>query len=775
MKKVWNQVAYNLKKDRSSYISFGIMILITALILNCSAVLLAQVDPAYAAKFERLNTADVNVLVPEIQHTSDVEAALAELDGVEKVERHKALFLEATVRDFLDTDFAMNTVFYRLEDARTLNTFEMLSERESEVKNPIYIPLYISEVGGFDVGEEITYVMDGKTHIFTVAGVIEEMQYGNYGAAMMCAYLPEDGFQALADSLSGNAVMEYSVTLREGADLEKIKEAVSKELEQKGVMMLSCLDREKVKTTRNQVCDLLILILTAFALIILTVSVFLSNFRVKNAIESEIVNMSVLKALGYTSGQIVAGISVPYAMVALLFSVLGVAMSYAVLPLLSSVLTFQSGFSFAAAFDFVSLVAVVGVLTLVVTFFTVVSAGKIRKTQPIDGLRGNSGSEQSKRNPLPLAETRGNTQVLLVLKQMLACKKQNVLLFLVSFALTVLVAFSGTLFFNVAIKPENFMSALSDETPDVIVYSKDADVTALQNALKEDAAVENALQYITGNVKIGDKTAAVFACEDFSKTRYDVCYQGANPRKADEIALGSAFAENYQVGDTVTVQMGEQTKTFHVTGFVQSVNLSGELGTLSMEGYERLSETAVTPTLYVYLKENTDAAAFIRDIEERCSDMVAETANAQKLQQEAQSMYMGITVVLTIVIFAVTVLIVLFILYIVIKSLLIKRRQELGIYKAMGYTSSQLIWQTAGSFMPVSAAAVLLSSLAAIFYMPGIYQVIFEALGVMKHSMEVSFGFLMLFAAAEIVLNLMISITLCMPIRKISAYALIKE
>lgn len=65
MKKVWNQVAYNLKKDRSSYISFGIIILITALILNCAAVLLVQVDPAYVAKFEKLNTADINVLVPE--------------------------------------------------------------------------------------------------------------------------------------------------------------------------------------------------------------------------------------------------------------------------------------------------------------------------------------------------------------------------------------------------------------------------------------------------------------------------------------------------------------------------------------------------------------------------------------------------------------------------------------------------------------------------------------------------------------------------------------
>ena len=59
--------------------------------------------------------------------------------------------------------------------------------------------------------------------------------------------------------------------------------------------------------------------------------------------------------------------------------------------------------------------------------------------------------------------------------------------------------------------------------------------------------------------------------------------------------------------------------------------------------------------------------------------------------------------------------------------------------------------------------------------MPAIYQVVFEALGVMKNNIEISFGFLMLFAVAQILVNIMISIILCMPIRKISAYALIKE
>ena len=155
--------------------------------------------------------------------------------------------------------------------------------------------------------------------------------------------------------------------------------------------------------------------------------------------------------------------------------------------------------------------------------------------------------------------------------------------------------------------------------------------------------------------------------------------------------------------------------------------------------------------------------------------MLSDTVNSQKLQKEAQDMYMGITVVLVALIFTVTILIVLFILYIIIKSLLVKRKQELGIYKSMGYTSSQLIAQTIGAFMPVSVIAILLSSAASLFYMPCIYQFVFEAIGVMKNNMEVSFGFLLLFAVVQIIVNIIISIILCMPIRKISAYSLMKE
>ena len=83
--------------------------------------------------------------------------------------------------------------------------------------------------------------------------------------------------------------------------------------------------------------------------------------------------------------------------------------------------------------------------------------------------------------------------------------------------------------------------------------------------------------------------------------------------------------------------------------------------------------------------------------------------------------------------------------------------------------------QTAGSFLPVTIAAVLLSSALGMLYMPWINQAVFQTIGAVKNNMEVSFGFLMIFAALQIAMNFVISICLTLPIRKISAYALIKE
>ena len=775
VKRIKSQLVYNLKKDKGSYISFGIVVLITAIMLNLALVLVFQVDRAYDNKFEDLETATINVCIPQIQDTDTLREDVKGLEGVSEVECREAVFLEAVVKDFRGTDFSMNTVFYNKDEFRDMNKLDINEESAESTGESIYLPLYVASFGEFGLDDKIIYEIGDRKHTFLVSGVLEEMQYGNYGKGLMGAYLPKSVYEEFASEYEQHMVTEYSIIANDNTEINFLNNEISNLLEEKSITMLTSCDKASTKDTRTMVCNLLILVLLAFALVILLVSVFLCKFRIRNSIEEDMVNMGVLKALGYTGNMIIGSVVLPYLMVTLIASLLGVIASYGILPSLSELLTLQAGFSFGLLFDIKGFICVEIILVFIVTVFTYAAAKRIRKLQPINAIRGNSEGKAIKKNYFPLEETHGNAKLLLVLKLMFSNGKQNALLFGVSFVLTILIAFASTLFYNVIVKPNNFISTLSEEIPEIIIYPKEQYEAALLSDLQSDSEIKTVLKYTMGTVNIDDVPVTVFACEDFSKVSNDLCYLGENPNEKNEIALGSAFEGKYKLGEQIEIQNGDVSCSYEITGFVQSVNYQGNVCEFSMEGYAALNSETIVPSLYVYLQDWTDVERYIEEIEESYGDTIFNQVNYQKMTETTQEMYSGITSIIVIVIFVLTILIALFVLYIVIKTLLVQRKQELGIYKAIGYSNWQLMVQLMGSFLPSSVLAVLLSSGLGLIYVPQINRFIFQTIGAVKNNMEVSFTFLMIFALIQIVVNLIISILLTKPIKKISAYALIKE
>lgn len=775
MNAIKSQFIYNLKKDKGAYLSLGIVILITAIMLNLALVLVLQVDKAYDNKFEALNSATINFTIPQTQDTALLKDEIKALEGVTGIECRDAIFLEAIVKDFRGTDFSMNTMFYNKDAFRSINKFDLKEEREESTSQSIYLPLYVASFGEFGLNDKITYEINDKEHTFLVSGVLEEMQYGNYGKGLMGAYLPKSVYEVFSDEYKEHLVTEYSILANDNTEINLLNIEISNLLKEKDITMLSVCDKASTKDTRTMVCNLLILVLLAFALVILLVSVFLCKFRISNSVEEDLVNMGVLKALGYTGNMIIGSVVLPYLIITLIASLLGVIASYGILPSLSELLTLQAGFSFRLRFDITGFISVELMLVFIVAVFTYTAAKPIKNLHPINAIRGNHGGKRIRRNYFPLAETRGSTKLLLILKQMLSAGKQNALLFSVSFVLTILIAFASTLFYNIIVKPNNFISTLSEEMPDLIIYPKEQYADTLSSDLQSNSEIKNVLKYTTGKITIDDVPITVFACEDFSRVSNDLCYLGENPNAANEIALGSTFEGQYKLGEQITIQNGDISRSYEIVGFVQSVNYRGNVCEFSMEGYAAINSESITPSLYVYLQSGTDAACSIEEIEARYDNMISNQVNYQKLTQTTQEMYSGIAAIVVVAIFVLTILIALFVLYIVIKTLLVRKKQEFGIYKAIGYSNWQLMMQLMGSFLPPSFFAVLLSSALGLLYVPHINRCIFQVIGAMKNNMEVSFTFLMVFALIQILVNFIISISLAMPIKKISAYTLIKE
>ncbi|MBD5455478.1 MAG: ABC transporter permease [Lachnospiraceae bacterium] len=744
MKKISTLTWHNLKKAKGQYISFGVFNCLTAFMINIAPVLAFQTFNAYDDLFVKLDTADINFIIPQIQDNNDLLTEVEELDGVSFVEKHSGVFTPVTVREFANSDFDMNTVFYDLDEERTLNLLDVTDYSGKSEAN-VYIPMYMKELGGFAEGGSIAYSIDGREHVYNIGGIILEMQYGNYGTGLIGSYFPEDVYEDFANQYGDHVIAEYSIKATDTSNLSEMKNTISEILREKGIALLNINDRDTSKQTRTMVCTLLIVIFMALAAIILAVSIFLSNFRIRSAIEGELAQMGVLKAIGYTSNLIIAGTVMPYILTGIAFTVIGIALSYALLPFVADVLAIQSGFSYTPDFDIVALLIVILTLTCAIWLFSCISAGKIRRLEPIDAIRGITGDESA---------------------------GQNILLFIVSFGIMMLLSFAGMLLYNVSVKPDNFMKTLSEELPSAIFTAEDEKMTELKELLENDNRVKLVLEYASASVSYEDGSLTAFVCEDFSKATNDICYEGYSPVKDNEIAVGNAISDRFPIGNEIELTVGNKSADYIVTGYIQSVNHAGIVCQLTSEGYERIDEALNSVNVYLY-NENTDE--FISEYEENHDAMVKSSVNFEQMSENGRLIYTGIVSVIVLILFVISVLMVLLVMYVIINGVICRRRQEFGIYKAIGYTNRQLTVKTALEFIPVVAAASVISIIAGLWYLPAINNTIFSLIGAVKNHFEVSGWILILFTIMFIAVSFLICILLSAPIKRITTFSLLKE
>lgn len=744
MKKTATLIMHNLKKAKGQYFSFGFIICLTAFIMNIALVLAFQTFSAYDSRFHELDTADINLLIPQLQDHSELMTEIGKIDGVSTVEKRDGVFVSATVREFADSDFDMNTVFYNLDQSRTLNRLD-LSEYLKQDASSVYIPMYMKELGGFSKGGYITYSINGKDYTYEIGGIVSEMQYGNYGTGLIGGYLPTAAYQKFADEHDEDKITEYSLRTTDNADLTKIKNTVTKLLSDRTITARFINDRAVAKQTRMMVGTLLIVIFLALAAIILAVSIFLSSFRIRSTIEDELAQMGVLKAVGYTSKLMIRSVVAPYTLAGIVSTVIGAALSYTVLPALASILAIQSGFTYTPVFDAAALLIVVVIPVSAIILSAYLSAVKIHKLEPIDAIRGTKETEGA---------------------------GQNILLSALSIGIMVLLSFAGTLLYNVNVNPDNFINTLSEETPSAIFTVKDAKMSELKTLLQGDSRVKLALEYASASVSYENGSLVSFVCEDFGKITNDICYKGRNPADKDEIAVGNMLAENYPIGSKIKITASDRSAVYVVTGYIQSVNNAGKVCELTSEGYAKIGGTM--STVHVYLHD-TIATKFIEEYEEAHNSLIASSVNYEQLNETSRTMYASVVSAVTAALFVISVLMILLVLYGIINSIISRRRQEFGIYKAIGYTSSQLTIMTATRFIPVMALSAALSAAAGIWYLPAINQFIFSQIGAIKNHFVIPIWILLILVLIFTVVAFVISVLLAAPIKKITAYSLLKE
>ncbi len=769
MKKTITLSEYFFRKNAKDIISFVVILFIATILFSSAIVINFNISNDYDKESDKLNTANSFFTIPSIEYTDNILNDIKKIKGIKTVEIQNGIMLTVPV-NMEGSIQEQNQIFYNIDNISNINKKEIIKKTTDNIKHGIYLSNYTFIHSGLDIKDEYKFKVDNNSYSFTIKGVVNEMQYGNYTSSVIGEYLENGAYNHLLEKNKEKTVTTISVKSK---DSYSSYNNISKYLSSKNINILSKNYKEQSKSQRLAISNIIVLTLMIFASSMLIISLFVSNFKIKQTIEEEISSMGVLKALGYTSKEIIISCIFPYIISGMLSTLLGIVTSYFILPILSKVIEMQSGFIWKIKIDLLLNILVLLINIILITTFTLVASLKIKKLNPINAIRKITEKENTK-NYFEIEKTKGNIHFILMLKNFINIKKQNRLLGIMLFLITIISSFIGTLFYNVNMNPINFINTLVEEHPSVVISSN----LDLKEEFKTQDNVKNVIYYdefATLNYKANSYKTLV--AENFKDLSNDLCYKGKNPVNNNEVAIGSKLQETYNIniGDYITLSKKGQKKKYKVVGFIQSVNYSGEIIEITLDGYKKLDNTYLPTTMYIYLNNEQKSEQFINQVKSKYGNEIISTINYAESMESATTIYISLVSIICIVIIIIALLLIYLILYIVISSIIIKRKQELGIFKAIGYRNKELVKQLVGGFFPSTIVGTTLGLIVSKIFMDNIFKKLFMSVGAYKVSFEYPFIMFLSIMILLIIATLIIATVLANKIKKISVYSLIKD
>lgn len=759
----------SFKKNLKTLLSFSIILLLSSMLFSSALTIKNNFSKEYDKSFNELNTANTFFTISKIEYNSNILENIKNMDCVDDVATRKGIKLTIPVK-MQDTTQDQETIFYDLADNEKISKYDVVERSAIHQSNYIYLSNYTYVNSTLKLNDNFTFKYADKNYSFPVSGIIHEMQYGNYSSEILGQFLSGSAYNQL---LKNNEAKEVVTILVKSADSYKVYQKISKLLNNQRITILNRNYDEQSKNSRLAIPNVLVTILSIFSFVILIISLLVSKFKIENSIDEDMSNLGVLKALGYTSKEIMTSSILPYILSTLLFSVIGVSLSYLITPILSNIIEIQTGFIWQVKVDFFSNSIVILVNILLVTIFTVFAIRKIKRLNPINAIRGIEENKVVK-NHFEIDKTNASIDFNLALKNYVNSKSQNRLLGIVLFFITFVASFVGILFYNVNLYPKNFVDTLVEEYPNVAMLTS----SDIKVAASKMNGVKSVIYYDeNGSITYKDNLIKVFVADDFNNVQNDICYEGKNPQSENEIAVGSKIKEQYnlKLNDYLEISKNGNRKKYKVVGFIQSVNNSGEVFELTLTGYKKLDVTYSPRTLYVYLNNQVSAEEFIKSAEQNLGENIVTTINYDKSMEAAMDMYISLVSIICIVILVITILLIYLILYVLISSIITKKRQELGILKSLGYQNRQLILEMIGGFLPSVVGGTVAGLIISKLSMNSIYKILFKAVGAYKISFSYPITVFLIVVVLVMTGTFLIASLIAKKIKKISVCSLIKE
>ena len=761
----------NMRKAKGQTVAIVALILLAAILLNLWLMLSMDYKANFDRYHDKLNAEHVTLLVDD---TNKVQKFLSQtLESDPEVKEFRLDNCMYMVGTFSYNDGQMNGQFIFMDKqtaiSRTIGKAEIVEE--SNLTSGVYLPvLYKSD--DYSIGKTIELTIGSHPVTYPVCGFFNSVMMGSHNCALTQIILTRDKYAELEELNYAYQTTLCSVRLnKKTSNLTyeaKIKAIVSESFPNTQ-MASNCYDIVAQSRYISQgICSAIMSVMAFFVLLIALV-VIVSN--IINYIQVNIKNLGALKATGYTSGQLVLSLLLQFLGLAFIAALLGAALSYTLFPAINTMMIAQTGIPYAIHFlplpVIISLIILGGTVALSVWL----SARRIKKIEPIVALRSGVQTHNFKKNRVPLEKTRAPLNFALALKTTLSGVKHNITVCITMLVLSLVVVFSGLMTENIIVDMTPFLNLIVGETADSAINVQVETEDDFLEVLNSDSRTEKVYLYNSLNVShVGGAELMATLCDDFSKVNnQSVVFKGRFPKFDNEIAIAAKYAKEkgFAIGNEIEITANGKTEKYLISGFTQITNNLGRDCLLTRQGYERLGELT-SVTYYIKLAEGTDIDAFNEEMKGDFEGNVNAVINYSAAIDATAGVYVSMMTIIVSAILILSAVIIAFVLYLLVRTMLNNKKRDYGILKSLGFTTKQLILQTALSFMPAIIISTVIGLIISCLTINPLLSLFFSSLGIVKFTFDIPIVFATIAGIALILLSFGIACLLSLKIKKIA-------
>lgn len=425
--------------------------------------------------------------------------------------------------------------------------------------------------------------------------------------------------------------------------------------------------------------------LLLFVMVLLIVAMLVLGHSISSSIDQEYVDIGIMKAIGFSNRNLRNALILQYLGIILLGLLCGVPISTFVVQLVNQITITSTGLLIPSQLPWLLCTGLLILILLFAALFIYLKTVRLAAITPIRAIRQDRGDIYFKSRVHAPVSKRA-LELSLAFRQLTSGKKQYISAGIVSILLVFFLSFTMRLSIWAGPNGEGLINAFAAAPSDFDIKTTDSAV--LKEALKKISMmtpIESTYQFV--NIK-GEVNHVNYIMNIISDPSYYQMLKGRTCLHDDEAVVTEFLAKelNVAIGDLVTISYEGNSADYIISGINQCANDMGGNFSITQQGFSRLSDQELAMGTSVILKDAGKKKMVLKELKETFQDRIECNDNTWSGMENVVSVMSALNTIM----FG----IVLFFIFVVIlltgSKVLHNEQHDLGIYKALGFSTRRM-------------------------------------------------------------------------------------